>query len=445
MRRHTRLILALVLTAPAGGASARAQEPAARHLVLISLDGLRPELYLDDAHAAPELRALLRAGSHARGAEGVFPAVTYPSHASIATGVRPMRHGVSFLFVPSGARGRWYEEAADLTAAPLWEWARATGLRTAGVSWPSTLGARTDALLPERDYHLRRDALDALRAAVTPGLFERLGVAPREGMFRDVVQWDAFLTAEASAVIREDRPNLLLLHLVQLDYSQHQGGREGSEVKPALLRVDTHLGTLRRALAQAGIAERTAIIVTGDHGFQDVQRVLCPNQALADAGLRAGPRPGAARRATVHLAGGANAVFVNPAGDAAAGHLAAAALRAVGSERLAIVSRRDLDTMGAMPGAAFAIEPAPGLKRSGSCSATASRLEAAAAADRRGMHGHRPSRPSMATGFVAAGAGIRTGVGRERVRLIDAAPTAARLLGVPAPAVEGRVLDEILR
>jgi predicted AlkP superfamily pyrophosphatase or phosphodiesterase len=439
--------VALVVAALAGGPSARAQEPAARHLLLISLDGLRPEFYLDDAYAAPELRALLRAGSHARGAEGVFPTVTYPNHASIVTGVRPMRHGVSFniLFDPTGARGRWYEEAADLRAPPLWEWARAAGLRTAGVSWPSTLGARIDALLPERDYYVRPAAMEALRAAVTPGLLDRLGIAPHERMFRDVIRWDAFLAAVASAVIREDRPNLLLLHLVQLDYFQHRGGREGSEVKPALLRVDAHLGALRRALAEAGLAERTAVIVTGDHGFQDVRRVLFPNQALADAGLRECPRLGPAWRATVHLAGGAGAVFVNAAGDPTVAPRAETALRAAGADRLAIVSRRDLDALGAMPGAAFAIEPAPGFELSGSCSATASRLAAAAQPDRLGMHGYLPSRPSMATGFVAAGPGVRAGVGLERVRLIDVAPTAARLLGVPAPAVEGRVLEEILR
>ena len=60
------------------------------------------------------------------------------------------------------------------------------------------------------------------------------------------------------------------------------------------------------------------------------------------------------------------------------------------------------------------------------------------------MHGYLP-RARHVTGFVAAGAGVRSGVALERVRLIDVAPTAARLLGVPAPAVEGRVLDEILR
>ena len=51
----------------------------------------------------------------------------------------------------------------------------------------------------------------------------------------------------------------------------------------------------------------------------------------------------------------------------------------------------------------------------------------------------------MATGFVAAGLGVRAGAVLERIRLIDIAPTAARLLGVAAPAVEGRVVEEILQ
>jgi hypothetical protein len=51
----------------------------------------------------------------------------------------------------------------------------------------------------------------------------------------------------------------------------------------------------------------------------------------------------------------------------------------------------------------------------------------------------------MATGFIAAGAGVRRGVALDRIRLIDIAPTAARLLGIPAPPAEGRVLEEIFQ
>lgn len=187
VRGRDSLVALLVLTLGGVAAVAALAPPAVpaerpeRHVVLISIDGLRPEFYLDDAYAAPELRALVKAGAHARAAESVFPTVTYPSHASRVTGVRPMRHGIAFnvRFEPSGARGRWYEEAADLKAVPRWDWARAAGLRTAGVSWPSTFGARIDALVPERDYYARTDPVDLITGASTPGLFTRLGVEPR--------------------------------------------------------------------------------------------------------------------------------------------------------------------------------------------------------------------------------------------------------------------------
>jgi predicted AlkP superfamily pyrophosphatase or phosphodiesterase len=434
----SRSILGLLLLLLAGCAASASAE---RHLVLISLDGLRPEFYLDPAWPAVELRALVAAGSAARAAEPVFPSVTYPNHATIVTGMRPLRHGIAFnvLFDPARGRGRWYEEAADLRAPPLWEWARAAGLRTAAVSWPVTLGAAIDLLMPERDYYARPDPVGRLREATTPGLFERLGVSPEPETFKDVTRWDAFLTAATTAIIRQARPHLLLLHLVQLDYFQHRQGREGAEVPQALARVDAHVGAIRRALAEAGLAERSVIIVTGDHGFQDVQRTAHPNEVLARAGLGGCPWSAPDWKATAHNAGGAAGIFVNPPGDAQTVAAAEAALRQGAEGRYTVLTRQELDALGAMPGAALGLEPTPGYIFSGSCGRP---LESAG---RGGTHGYLPSRPSMATGFIAAGAGVRSGVMLERVRLLDIAPTAARLLGVMAPPVEGRVLQEIMR
>ncbi len=429
------LVVAGLLVAVAAARSADRPE---RHVVLISIDGLRPEFYLDDAYAAPELRALVKAGAHARAAESVFPTVTYPSHASIVTGVRPLRHGIAFNvhFDPSGARGRWYEEAADLKAVPLWEWARAAGLRTAGVSWPSTLGARIDALVPERDYYARKEPVDLLTGASTPGLFTRLGVEPRAEMFRDVAQWDAFLTATTTAILRLDRPHLLLLHLVQTDLIQHQVGRNGDKAKEAVARVDTHIGQIVRVLKDTGLAEATTVIVTGDHGFQDVERLVLPNVILTRAGLRGCPRAGA-WRATAHVAGGSAAVFVTDG----AGTLARAEsiLRTEGGARFTVLTRADLDALGAMPGASLGIEASPGYAIAGACEGGMTRVGSG------GTHGFLPSRPSMATGFIASGAGIRQGVVMDRVRLIDIAPTVARLLSLTTPEVEGQVLEALLR
>jgi hypothetical protein len=427
-------VLLAVVVATAGVPGAAPE----RHVVILSIDGLRPEFYLDASFGATELRALVAAGSMARTAEGVFPTVTYPNHASIVTGVRPVRHGVAFnvLFDPTGERGRWYEEAADLKSPPIWEWARAAGLRTASVAWPATLGARIDLLVPERDYFARRDPLPLLQAAVAPDLFERLRVTPSAEIFRQPILWDGFLTATAAAMIRQARPRLLLLHLVQADHFQHRGGREGADVRPAVARLDAHVATLRRALREAAIAERTAVIVTGDHGFQDAGRLVYPNQVLVRAGLRSCP-PSGAWRATVHTASGGAAVFVKP-GDEEARQRAEIALRRAAGNRYTVLTRAQLDELGAMPGAALGLEAAAGFMIGGACGRG---LEGASGG---GTHGFLPSRPTMATGFIAAGAGIRSGVTLDRVRLIDVAPTAARLLGLTPPPLDGRPLEEIL-
>jgi predicted AlkP superfamily pyrophosphatase or phosphodiesterase len=438
-------LVLLALVAVVACASVAPSPPSGgRHLVLISLDAFRPEFYLDTSFDAPTLRALVAEGSHARAAESVFPTLTYPSHASIVTGVRPARHGIHFnvLFTREGARGRWYEEANDLRATPLWAWARGAGLTTAAIAWPVTLGAPIDWLVAERDYWAREDPLPQMIAASTPGLFERVGVTPDPAMFKDAVRWDAFLTATAAGIIRDARPHLLLIHLVEADLVQHKGGRDAAGIRATVARLDRHVATLRQAIAAAGIAERTTIIVTGDHGFQDVRDYVHPNHILTRAGLRECPRA-AGWRATLHVGGGSGAVFVDPPGDAALITRAETALRRAAADRFTVLTRAELDALGAMPGAALGLEAAPGWAIGGSCDRALA--EPARGGPVVGTHGFLPSRATMATGFIAGGAGIRPGVALDRIRLIDIAPTAARLLGITPPAVEGRVLQEILQ
>jgi hypothetical protein len=111
-----RLVLVLVALAIAACASV-APAPGARHLVLISLDALRPEFYLDPAFDMPTLRALAAQGSHARAVESVFPSVTYPSHATIVTGVRPedaLYRNETFGPLVSVMRFSTFDEAVEL-------------------------------------------------------------------------------------------------------------------------------------------------------------------------------------------------------------------------------------------------------------------------------------------------------------------------------------------
>src|SRR5256885_11229346 len=142
--------------------------------------------------------------------------------------------------------------------------------------------------------------------------------------------------------------------------------------------------------------------------------------------------------AIAYIAGGSAAILVNPPGDAATAAVAEKALRADAGDAYTIVSRAELDALGALPNAAFAIAAAPGFAMGFGC--RGSLLVRASG----GQHGYLPSHPRMPTGFIAAGTGVRGGVGLQRVPLAGIAATAARLLGLATPDVEGRVLGEIL-
>src|SRR5689334_623524 len=81
-----------------------------RHVVLISIDGLRPDFYLDSKWSAPNLKLMVKNGTHANAVTSVFPSVTYPSHTTIITGAYPAKHGIYYNAPVDGKKGQWYWE-----------------------------------------------------------------------------------------------------------------------------------------------------------------------------------------------------------------------------------------------------------------------------------------------------------------------------------------------
>ena len=75
-----------------------------KHVILISIDGFRPEFYLDASWPAPNLQQLKTAGVYAQRVKSVFPSYTYPSHVAMLTGALPARGGIYYNapFEPEG-------------------------------------------------------------------------------------------------------------------------------------------------------------------------------------------------------------------------------------------------------------------------------------------------------------------------------------------------------
>src|SRR5258708_18841352 len=74
-----------------------AQEKTAPLLVVISVDGLRPDyVTAPDAHGAkvPHLRKFLHEGTYSQGVTGVISTGTYPHHTTAMTGGGPAKQGI---------------------------------------------------------------------------------------------------------------------------------------------------------------------------------------------------------------------------------------------------------------------------------------------------------------------------------------------------------------
>ena len=80
--------------AVAAAASSWAESSASPRVLIVSIDGLRPDVAL--RADMPALRSLMARGSYTMFAATTDVAITLPSHVSMLTGVPPAKHGIHF-------------------------------------------------------------------------------------------------------------------------------------------------------------------------------------------------------------------------------------------------------------------------------------------------------------------------------------------------------------
>jgi hypothetical protein len=423
-----------------------------QHVILVSVDGLRPNIYRDDHWPAPVLHELAGRGAIALAVRSVFPALTYPAHATIATGALPARHGVvnNEPFEPVAPSGRWIWEASAIRVPTLWDAVRAAGGTTATISWPVTVGAGVDWNVP--DVWLAGDpaSIAPIRAATTPdGLFEEL---EREATGRltdatfsiDSLGREDAVGAIAAYLFERHRPTLMLVHIIGLDHVRHRLGRDNPKARRAVAAADRALARIVETVERLELTGRTTFVVTGDHGSVDVHTALLPNVWLRDAGLVPGLPTADGWRAYFHASGGSAFLRVQsePPHDRdetlSRVHAMLAALPRGVRSMFQIVERPELDHVGADPAAAFALAAHAGVVFSSD--REGSPVQAAHGAG----HGYHPAMHDMMTGFIAAGAGVRGGAVVPLLTLEQIAPFVAALLGLELADVDGTLLPGLL-
>lgn len=261
--------------APANAAGPRAAPPGVRNVILISIDSLRADrlgCYGNARDTSPTLDRLARAGTRFTNAMSTT-SWTLPAHMSMFTGRDVLSHGVI------GEADRLSDSVPTLG-----ESLRGAGVETAGIVAAEFLKGvygfgrgfdhYDDTSVPARTWH---EALSDEKADLVADLAIRWLRAPRRPRFFLFlhfwdVHYDYVPPAPYDAMFDPDYRG----PVGGANFMQNPAVRAGMKARDLehLLAlydgevrwVDDQIGRLLAALAEAGFAENTAVIVTGDHG-----------------------------------------------------------------------------------------------------------------------------------------------------------------------------------
>ncbi len=409
-------------------------------LLLISLDGMRPDYVLmADEHGLkiPNLRRLSAQGAHASGVRGVLPTVTYPSHTTILTGVWPARHGI-FSNVVTDPMGKnldgWYWYAEDIRVPTLWDAASKAGMKVGSVSWPVSVGAKGVTYLIPEYWRASKgpDDIKLLRVISTPGLINQIQQEAGEYItdLDAAVEGDRQRTKYAAAILREKKVRFMTVHLAALDHIEHRGGPFSPDANAALEQLDQQVGQLEEAAKSA--FPNVTVCVLSDHGFARTDRQLNILKPFVDAGL---VTLGKAGKITAWDAfpkgdGGSAEIYLHDPHDEAMRQKVNDLLQKLAADSRngidRVLNSKEIAALGGDPEASFWLD----MKVNFSVDAKATTGETG---PRKvgGTHGYMPSHPELQASFFIAGPRVKHGLDLGEIDMRSIAPTLAKCLGVP--------------
>ncbi len=259
--------LALTAPAPVAHLTPAPGPVRAERVIVISIDGLRPDAI--EAAAAESLKKLIERGAYCPKAETIRPSITLPSHTSMLTGLDYERHGVVWNnyrpgFIPypsifsvaaqSGKKAAMYfsKDKFHYIANPEY------------VSWiygppiPAKIPVKEDYSDPNmREMMKKRQAeWDKAPPPTRPS-------PPRPGDLTTSADQMARAFAESWPAYKFP---LTFVHFRECDSAGHAKGWMGPDYLEAVRTVDRAIGQIVSTIEKSGGFGKVALIVSADHG-----------------------------------------------------------------------------------------------------------------------------------------------------------------------------------
>jgi predicted AlkP superfamily pyrophosphatase or phosphodiesterase len=386
---------------------------------LITINGLRSDFVTGEESKLlkiPTIQSLRSRGAYAVGIESVFPSQTVPAHASIITGSPPADHGVTsdYPFDPEIASQSKEprKSAKEIRTETIFDLARHANMVTASAGFPLTADATFNFSQPDTSEDLAK--------------------------------------AEAAVeTIEKNCPNLVLVNFTSFDAAQRRYGLLSAESLKAIETIDGLVKKIIDATENARMFEDATFILVSDSGASKVEKEFSPNVLLAKKKWLVSDSQGniTSWRAVAQSFGGSAAIFVkDPKDEDFIRELETFFTQQAGkadSPIWQVITMRDATKLGADPHVALYLDAAPYYAMT--ARTTGSSITNLTKGADRTTRGQAPSRVEMRALFIISGKGIKSGAQTPYARLIDIAPTMARLLGLEMKTARGRVISEVIK
>lgn len=421
----------------------------AKHLVVISYDAFSEDNW-DMASRLPNLSKLIANGAHSQRLKSVYPTLTYVVHSTIATGVYPDKHGIHHNnphqpFVQEHEQD-WFWFRHAIKVPTIYDAVQQHNMTTAGLLWPVSGKSALKYNLPE--IRAIKNENQALKILKNGSPLYCLQLEMKFGRIRQGIEQpylDDFTTKCAVDTIKRKKPNLLMMHLIDLDDAKHAHGTDSDEVKQVINRMDKRLGEIMQAVDEAGITKDTVFLILGDHGQFNVRYKVHLNNLLQDKGLIYAENGEMRWRAYFQCGGGAAYLHIAQ-GDEEAEQLALAAIEdymkndSSGIE--SVYAREELDRLHVGQSTKYMFEA-----KRGYCFDESMGEPTIVDLEQQGIkyatHGYSPDKSDYRCNLVISGDKIKSDHPIGDIEMVDIAPTMARILGIEFNECDGRALDGI--
>lgn len=422
-------------------------------MYIISFDGLS-KVDMNYLKEKPNFKKFLKDASFCFNVKSIYPSITYPAHTSISTGNFPNKHGIvnNTKIQPERSNPDWFWQEKYIKSTTFQQLVTKNGYDVMCLLWPVTARAKIKYNLPE--IFPNRPWQNQIMVNMLNGSIRfQLDLFSKNKSLLDGLKQpnlDNFTHANLLYAARKYKPDISMVHYIELDTQRHDYGFSSNEAIRALDHHDERLGDIINHIEKYDGWENTTLIVLGDHSCKDASNVIFLNTLLKEKGYIQTNDKGNIKNWSVLAKESGGSCYIYSKDKSKFKIIKNLIEENIGYDAIEkIYTSDEANEMGADPKCLMMLEAnVDYLFENGIAPKAVMTLEELRNVDisyHTNNHGYNPhTKIDYETVFMAKGRKIKKNVEIKEMCLVDEGPTFAKILGLDLGETDGRVLEEIL-